>query len=89
MNREAAALGVPVYSIFRGRIGDVDRYLAQTGRLVLLESLEDVQSKLVIRKRESGKAVGSLPNKGALQGVVAGIVEVLKQTNGQKGFWGS
>src|ERR1039458_4176378 len=27
MNREAAALGVPVYSIFRGEIGAVDRYL--------------------------------------------------------------
>lgn len=27
MNREAAALGVPVYSIFRGKIGAVDRYL--------------------------------------------------------------
>ena len=25
MNREAAALGVPVYSIFRGKIGGVDR----------------------------------------------------------------
>ena len=26
MNREAAALGVPVYSIFRGKLGAVDRY---------------------------------------------------------------
>jgi uncharacterized protein len=34
MNREAAALGVPVYSIFRGTIGAVDHYLAETGRLV-------------------------------------------------------
>ena len=29
MNREAAALRVPVYSIFRGRMGAVDKYLAQ------------------------------------------------------------
>ena len=35
MNREAAALGVPVYSIFRGKIGAVDQYLADTGRLML------------------------------------------------------
>ena len=27
MNREAAALGVPVYSIFRGKLGAVDKYL--------------------------------------------------------------
>ena len=38
MNREAAALGIPVYSLFRGTMGAVDKYLAETGKLVLLES---------------------------------------------------
>jgi predicted glycosyltransferase len=52
MNREAAALGVPVYSIFRGKIGAVDRYLAQTGRLVLLEKEDDLRSRLLLKKRE-------------------------------------
>lgn len=51
MNREAAALGVPVYSIFRGKIGAVDRYLASNNRLVLLESIDDVRKKIEIRKR--------------------------------------
>ena len=51
MNREAAALRVPVYSIFRGKLGDVDRYLSKEGRLILLESVEDVQNKLQIVKR--------------------------------------
>src|SRR5262249_9331578 len=37
MNREAAALGVPVFSVFRGRIGAVVQYLARTGRMTLLE----------------------------------------------------
>lgn len=50
MNREAAALGVPVYSIFRGETGIVDKYLANCGRLILLESLEDVKDKLFIAK---------------------------------------
>ena len=36
MNREAAALGVPVYSLFRGALGAVDKHLAETGKLVLL-----------------------------------------------------
>ena len=45
MNREAAALGVPVYSIFRGKIGAVDRYLAETGRLIMLESTDDVRTQ--------------------------------------------
>jgi predicted glycosyltransferase len=46
MNREAAALGVPVYSIFRGKLGAVDRYLAQQRRLILIESVEDVRAKI-------------------------------------------
>ena len=51
MNREAAALGVPVYSIFRGQIGAVDRYLADSGRLTLVESQNDVHSKIRLQKR--------------------------------------
>jgi predicted glycosyltransferase len=52
MNREAAAMRVPVYSIFRGKIGAVDRYLAEEGRLVLLESVEDVRTKIVAVPRQ-------------------------------------
>jgi len=50
MNREAAALGVPVYSIFRGEIGGVDRYLSDSGRLVLIEKVEDLNSKISLRR---------------------------------------
>jgi hypothetical protein len=52
MNREAAAMRVPVYSIFRGKIGAVDRYLADEGRLVLLESVEDVRTKIAAVRRQ-------------------------------------
>src|SRR5208283_5511531 len=55
MNREAAALGVPVYSIFRGEIGAVDRYLAESARLVLLEKVEDLSSKINLRRWERPK----------------------------------
>jgi predicted glycosyltransferase len=48
MNREAAALGMPVYSIFRGKIGAVDRYLSDDGRLVLIESVEDLRRKIAL-----------------------------------------
>lgn len=51
MNREAAALGVPVYSVFRGKIGAVDRYLSEQGRLTLLESIQDVQTKIRLARR--------------------------------------
>jgi predicted glycosyltransferase len=52
MNREAAALGVPVYSIFRGEIGAVDRYLSKAGRLVLIEGCEDLETKILLGRRE-------------------------------------
>jgi predicted glycosyltransferase len=57
MNREAAALGVPVYSIFRGKMGAVDRHLAETGRLVLLQSLGDVATKIKVECRKLAEGV--------------------------------
>jgi predicted glycosyltransferase len=55
MNREAAALGVPVYSIFRGQMGSVDRYLSETGRLTLIQSVEEVRRKIEpVRRKTSG-----------------------------------
>lgn len=41
MLREAAYVGVPAYSIFRGSLGAVDRHLASTGRLSILKSPSD------------------------------------------------
>jgi predicted glycosyltransferase len=51
MNREAAALNVPVYSIFRGKIGAVDDYLSKDGRLSMIESIDDIEKKIILRKR--------------------------------------
>jgi predicted glycosyltransferase len=55
MNREAAALGVPVYSIFRGPLGAVDRHLAETHRLVLLKTAEDVRTRIDLKRRDRSK----------------------------------
>jgi len=76
MNREAAALGVPVYSVFRGKIGAVDNYLARRGRLVLLETVEDVHTKIVIarRKRPAGPEKQS---ESILNDIVAHITSVM------------
>ncbi len=40
MNREAAALGVPVYTTFAGRLGAVDEGLVREGRLEVLRSVD-------------------------------------------------
>ena len=42
MNREAAALGVPVYTVFAGRMGGVDEQLVADGRLLQLATAQDV-----------------------------------------------
>lgn len=42
MNREAVALGTPVWSLFSGRLGAVDRQLVSEGRMHRLLSPEDV-----------------------------------------------
>jgi predicted glycosyltransferase len=77
MNREAAALGVPVYSIFRGQIGAVDRYLADTGRLTLLESVEDVRSKISVTRRHR-RDISEKRQCAALNSIVGKVLEVLE-----------
>jgi hypothetical protein len=42
MNREAAALGTPVWSMFEGRLGGVDERLVEEGRLRLLRDPAEV-----------------------------------------------
>jgi hypothetical protein len=52
MNREAVALGVPVYSTFAGRTGAVDEALVAEGRLRVLESADAIE----LAKRSPGAA---------------------------------
>jgi len=80
MNREATALGVPVYSIFRGEIGAVDRYLASAGRLILIERPEDIASKLVLAKRNRAQHIDHHQN-GALNTIVKHVQTILKQAD--------
>jgi uncharacterized protein len=45
MNREAVALGVPVYTTFGGRLGGVDEALIREGRLVPLTDYRALELK--------------------------------------------
>jgi predicted glycosyltransferase len=62
MNREAVALGTPVWTTFEGRLGGVDETLIAEGRLRRLERAEDLE--LVKRERERA-ADGASPPTGA------------------------
>jgi len=77
MNREAAALGVPVYSIFRGKTGAVDRYLAKNGRLIFIESPDDVRKKIIVVRRQRSENQRHT-NANALNTIVNGIISVLE-----------
>ena len=50
MNREAVALGTPVWTTFEGRLGAVDERLITDGRMLRLTRAEDV----VLKRREVG-----------------------------------
>ena len=50
MNREAVALGTPVYTTFEGRLGAVDEALLREGRLRRLQNPDDVR----IERRSTG-----------------------------------
>jgi uncharacterized protein len=76
MNREAAAMGVPVYSIFRGTIGAVDRYLVDQGRLTLLESVEDVRTKVKAVRREKSELRTTKTTSPALETIVGYIISI-------------
>ena len=77
MNREAAALGVPVYSIFRGKIGAVDRYLSEQGRLTLIECPQDVPLKIKLVRRNK---IGAFErnSRPALQDILNFIVAIVE-----------
>jgi len=51
MNREAVALGTPVWTTFEGRLGAVDEQLIADGRLRHLRSAADIE----VRKREGAE----------------------------------
>jgi hypothetical protein len=76
MNREAAAMGVPVYSIFRGTIGAVDRYLVDQGRLTLLERVEDVGTKINAVRRQKSEPCDTKTTSPALDTIVYYITAI-------------
>ena len=76
MNREAAALGVPVYSIFLGKSGAVDRYLSSTGRLTCLENPEAL-NRITLTRRETTSSQG-LGNRQSLAKVVENVIATVE-----------
>jgi len=71
MNREAVALGTPVFTTFAGRMGGVDEALIADGRLQVLASV----AELPLRKREASSGVRNPRDPELLVEGVLGAVE--------------
>ncbi len=74
MNREAVALGTPVFTTFTGRMGGVDEALIAAGRLQVL----DDPAALPLRKRESSVGVLHPRDPALLLDGVLGAVETVE-----------
>jgi len=73
MNREAAVLGTPVYTVYKGRLGAVDRYLLDCGRMSLIACERDI-SHIVLRKKDGSPQAFGRP------GLLAEVVEMILTT---------
>lgn len=71
--REAAVLGVPAISFFHGRMGIVDQWLVDQGRLAIVKSVEDVVRILPVKKRSR-----PLMNPG--NGTITSVVNAICNT---------
>jgi uncharacterized protein len=60
MNREAAALGIPVYTTYGGRLGGVDEALIREGRL---RPLTDPRALELVKRSDEGKRVRRDPSE--------------------------
>lgn len=77
MNREAAALGVPVYSIFRGKAGAVDLMLEEQGRLIMIRDKDEVWSKIQFVRRDKSRPPDNEP-RAALKDIVDHIENIIR-----------
>ncbi len=69
MNREAAALGTPVYTTYGGRLGGVDEALIRSGRLRPL-----TDPRAVVLEKRSGEATATKRDPAALLEIILGTV---------------
>lgn len=83
MNREAVALGVPVYSIFRGKTGAVDRQLDREGKLIMIQNVEEARTRIKLDPRDKSKTPDSLP-RHALQDIVDHVEDIIRIECGGK-----
>lgn len=76
MNREAKALGTPVYNMFKGELGSVDRYLINLGKMVRIEDISDIDKIKICKKSKNGQGAGQNGHNGLVHEIVDKILAV-------------
>jgi predicted glycosyltransferase len=71
MNREAALLGTPVYSIFQGKTGKIDKWLSEKGKLKFINSPQETV-KINYKKTKRKEPLTNVLN---LKNIVCGLIE--------------
>jgi uncharacterized protein len=79
MNREAATLGTPVYTVFKGLWGSVDQYLVETGKMTRIEASADIKKICVVRKQKDPSVAEQLfqAGSGLLDSLIGKIMAVV------------
>lgn len=77
MNREASALNIPVYSIFRGKTGAVDLMLEEQGRLSMIRDKDEVWSKILFARRDKSRPPDNAP-RAALRDIVDHVEDIIR-----------
>ena len=77
MTREAAIMGVPSYSFFRGKSGMVDEALAAAGKLTLIGDAAQVADRLAV---ETKKGTAIQPDPGPLVQFICNAIEAAADT---------
>jgi predicted glycosyltransferase len=81
MNREAATLHVPVYSIYQGPLGAVDRHLVETGCLKLLTAASELKDLPLMKRNKDRPLDGSRTQGRVLDFIVGQILSVAAEVS--------
>jgi predicted glycosyltransferase len=82
MNREAAALGVPVFSIYQGPIGAVDRHLIDTGKLVHVKDFDGIRNIPLGKSTRGGRISMRESGSQLTDFIVSRILKVAENAQG-------
>ena len=72
MNREAAVLGTPTYTVYAGKLGSIDSHFISKGRMICIKSESDIE-KIILQKKQI-KTQSILENQQLLHDVVDKIL---------------